>query len=176
MSQRNLIQTVIQVVYSLVFGMIVAMLIWVGVIAVFESDFIPDNPWSLSNKKGYYWYLSPGMWMLICSTVILIAISFIHSARFPMITNGFFIGALMTMPLAVYAVLPEPETSISVMTAAGALVVTLGVGYWQFRVRKAAAPLTSDNESIPQGDPALWARLDKLEHRYNELQKALADR
>jgi hypothetical protein len=58
---------------------------------------------------------------------------------------------------------------------AGALVVTVGVAYWKFAVRKThpPAPFAASPDAGAPIDPGLTARVDSLEQKLDGLRRAL---
>ncbi len=174
MPQRNLSQTVLQIVFSFFLGLVVVAFVGIALNTFYPEPVArydaPDSAvWNT-------WRLVTGTWLLVCATAVMIASMLIRTERIPVITNGILLGGLFTM---IYAVTMSLSASnewprLAVMT--GALVVTVGIAYWKFAVRKAAPTAATGPTAEPTPlDSALAGRVDRLEHRFDELRRALID-
>lgn len=174
MPQRNLSQAVIQIVFSFFLGLVV-----VAFVGIALNTFYPEPTANYEARDAAAWdtwRLVTGTWLLICATAVMIASMLIRTERIPVITNGILLGGLFTMIYAVSMSLSATNNWPRLAVVAGALVVTVGVAYWKFAVRRAPIPPTpSTPEGSAPSDPALTTRVDRLEHTLDELRRALAD-
>ncbi len=174
MPQRNLSQTVLQIVFSFFLGLVV-----VAFVGIALNTFYPEPVAGYDGSDSAVWdtwRLVTGTWLLVCATAVMIASMLIPSERIPVITNGILLGGLFTMIYAVIMSLSAANEWPRLAVMTGALVVTVGIAYWKFAVRKAApSALTGPTTEPTPLDPALAGRVDRLEHRFDELRRALID-
>jgi hypothetical protein len=173
MPQRNLSQTVLQIVFSFFLGLVV-----VAFVGIALNTFYPEPaPGFEPNNSAAWdtWRLVTGTWLLICATAVMVASMLIPTERIPVITNGILLGGLFTMIYAVSMSLSATNGWPRLAVVAGALLVTVGVAYWKFAVRKASDPASLPASPDPSAavDPGLVARVDALEHRLAGLRNAL---
>ena len=174
MPQRNLSQSVLQIVFSFFLGLVV-----VAFVGIALNTFYPEPTASYDTIDAAAWdtwRLVTGTWLLICATAVMVTSMLIRTERIPVITNGVLLGGLFTMIYAVGMSLSATNAWPRLAVVAGALVVTVGVAYWKFAVRKAppSAGIDASAGSAPV-DPALTTRVDRLEHTLDELRRALTD-
>ncbi len=175
MPQRNLSQTVLQIVFSFFLGLVVVAFVGIALNTFYPE---PANTYDTYDATAWdNWRLVTGIWLLICATVVMIASMLIRTDRIPVITNGILLGGLFTMIYAVGMSLSASNEWPRLAVVAGALVVTVGVAYWKFAVRKTPAPtpLTASRDGSTVVDPDLVARVDALEQRLDGLRQALTD-
>ena len=173
MPQRNLSQAVLQIVFSFFLGLVV-----VAFVGIALNTFYPEPIARYETvEAGVWdtWRLVTGIWLLIAATVVMVASMLIRTERIPVITNGILLGGLFTMIYAVVMSLSASNNWPRLAVMAGALVVTAGVAYWKFAGRKVPAPVAGSPDAVTAMDPALTGRVDRLEHRFDELRRALTD-
>ena len=175
MPQRNLSQAVLQIVFSFFLGLVVVAFVGIALNTFYpepSNSFYPDDAATWDS-----WRVVTGIWLLICATVVMVASMLIRTERIPVITNGILLGGLFTMIYAVGMSLSASNNWPRLAVMAGALVVTVGVAYWKFAVRKAPTPtpLAVSPDGNTAVDPGLVARVDALEHRLDGLRQALTD-
>jgi hypothetical protein len=173
MPQRNLGQAVLQIVFSFFLGLVVVAFVGIALNTFYPE---PGAGFELNNAAAWdTWRLVTGTWLLICATAVMVASMLIPTERIPVITNGILLGGLFTMIYAVGTSLSAPNGWPRLAVVAGALLVTVGVAYWKFAVRKALAPtpLAASPDGSAAVDPDLVARVDALEHRLAGLRHAL---
>jgi hypothetical protein len=173
MPQRNLSQAVLQIVFSFFLGLVV-----VAFVGIALNTFYPE-PASSSNDAGAWdtWRLVTGTLLLVCATLVMVASMLIRTDNIPVITNGILLGGLFTMIYAVIMSLSATNDWARLAVIAGAFVVTVGVAYWKFAVRKTptSGRLPGSLDEPNTADPGLAARVDSLERRLDDLRRALAD-
>jgi hypothetical protein len=174
MPQRNLSQTVLQIVFSFFLGLVV-----VAFVGIALNTFYPEPSNRVDPDQAVWdtWRIVTGTWLLVCATVVMIASMLIRTEAIPVITNGILLGGLFTMIYAVIMSLSATNAWPRLAVVAGALVVTVGVAYWKFAVRKTHPPVpfaASPDAGAPI-DPGLTARVDSLEQKLDGLRRALND-
>ena len=173
MPQRNLSQAVLQIVFSFFLGLVV-----VAFVGIALNTFYPEPTTNSSDAVAWdTWRLVTGTLLLVCATLVMVASMLIPSESIPVITNGILLGGLFTMIYAVIMSLSATNDWARLAVIAGAFVVTVGVAYWKFAVRKTpptALPAGRPDQTSPV-DPDLPERVDRLERRLDDLRKALAE-
>jgi Na+/melibiose symporter-like transporter len=173
MPRRDLSQAVLQIVFSFFLGLVV-----VAFVGIALNTFYPELTTSSTDAVAWdTWRLVTGTLLLICATLVMVASMLIPSESVPVITNGILLGGLFTMIYAVIMSLSATNDWARLAVIAGAFVVTVGVAYWKFGVRKTAptALPAGPPDQISPVDPGLPARVDRLERRLDDLRKALAE-
>jgi hypothetical protein len=173
MPQRNLSQAVLQIVFSFFLGLVV-----VAFVGIALNTFYPEpssGSESVDAAAWDTWRLVTGIWLLVAATAVMVASMLIRTERIPVITNGILLGGLFTMIYAVIMSLSASNNWPRLAVVAGALIVTVGVAYWKFAGRKVPVPVAGSPDGVTAMDPALTGRVDRLEHRFDELRRALAD-
>jgi hypothetical protein len=172
MPQRNLSQTVLQIVFSFFLGLVV-----VAFVGIALNTFYPEPSYRIDPDPTLWdtWRIVTGTWLLICATVVMIASMLIRTDAIPVITNGILLGGLFTMIYAVSMSLSATNAWPRLAVVAGALVVTVGVAYWKFAIRRTSTPtqLASSPDAGTSVDPGLTARVDSLEEKLDGLRRAL---
>jgi hypothetical protein len=175
MPQRNLSQAVLQIVFSFFLGIVVVAFVGIALNTFYPE---PTTTYAASDAAAWdTWRLVTGTWLLICATAVMVASMLIRTERIPVITNGILLGGVFTMVYAVTMSLSVSNAWPRLAVVAGALVVTVGVAYWKFAVRKTPAPtpLLARADGATPADPAMTARVDRLEHTLDELRRVLSD-
>lgn len=174
MPKQNLNQTVLQIVFSFFLGIVVVAFIGIAVNTVFPD---PDGYRAIEPDLWDNHYLITGIWLLVCATVVMVASMLIPADRVPVIANGILLGGLFTIIYSVGVSLNAPNNWARLCVFAAALIITVGVAYWKFAVRKvtAAPTVAAEPGFIAGADPFLSARIDKIEHQLDEMRRVLTD-
>lgn len=115
-----------------------------------------------------------GLALIVLATFVM-AVSLVRPGRLPVISSGLLLGGVFTMAYGVgWTVFTEPSVG-KVLTVAGALAVTLFVGYLRFVRRQGEAkPFPPPHGSAQAADlAALEARVRDLEQRLAETARVL---
>ncbi len=173
----------LQVVFAFFLGLVVVAFVGIGVNTFYPE---PDYPTQVALQDTWdatysSWSLVTMIILLICATALL-ALSLLLPADQGVISNGILLGGSFTM---LYAVGVSLSSSISIarfLVVAGALAVTVIVGYLRFvRGRSRAHPGASQETTaglLAAGyseSPDVERRLNRLETKFYALTKALSD-
>lgn len=176
MQHRNLGAEVLQVIFSVFLGLVVVAFVGIVVSTVYpEPASGPDTPYD--ENLWASWRLVTAVWLLICATLVMVAAMLIRFDRVPVLGNGILLGGLFTMIYAVGTALSAPNEWPRLAVVAAALVVTVGLGYWKFALRRTRA-VPAPAGTVPEGaagvvDAGLTARVDDLEARLDGIRHAL---
>jgi len=157
----------LQIIFAFFLGLVVVGFVGIGV-----STFYPEPTASGYDSDTYdTWRLVTGIILLVIATLIL-AISLLLPSGQEVISNGVLLGGVFTMLYAVGITISSDQSIWRFIVVAFALVVTVAIGYLRFARREPAAATPAAGAS---GDPALAARLEALEQRFEALRRALQD-
>jgi hypothetical protein len=115
--------------------------------------------------------------ILIVFATLAMAVSLVRGEQLPVISNGLLLGGVFTMLYGVGWIVVTDTTTARFVVMAGALVITLGLGYVRFVRRGKAMPGSSG--LVQPGSEELVGiarRVQDLEDRMNEAAHALGQK
>ena len=181
----------LQVIYSVFLGLAVAAFVGIGTSTFYprpKADF--SYPLDETNEAAMQafqaeeeaysalvdtWSLNTSIILLVVATALLV-LALVMGERLVVISNGMLLGGLFILLYAVANSFSNSENVLRFAVITVALVVTIAVGWFRFRLRPAAAPETAGRGAAQDGAEAaapLEARITELENRLDALRRAL---
>lgn len=163
----------LQIVFAFFLGLLAVAFVGIGVATFYpEPAYSDPDGWS-ALRAG--WALTTSIILLVCATLLL-TVSLLLPDSQAVISNGILLGGVFTM---LYAVIMAFSGEVSVwrfLVVAGALAITLAVGYLRFvRARNlpAVTPTAPVTAASSREAEALEERVASLEARLAAMSRAL---
>lgn len=178
----------LQLIYSIFLGLVLAGFVWIGMDTFYPRPDYPESGVYGETGTAYdtayaQWSLNTSIILLTIATIIL-TIAVLMAVGTAVLSNGLLLGGVFVMLMAVGWSLDSRQSLVRFLVIAGALIVTIVIGWLKFirPIRRrpatpdAGEPAAASGAAVAGADVTdLTTRVQVLEDRITALRQALGD-